>query len=420
METSLTLFELNQRIRGLIEGSMEDEVWVHGELSEGRTGYGNHFYGELVQKDASGNKLIAKARVVCWERIYTMLALRFRHHTGESLRPGMKVQLLVQVTFHELYGYSLSIMDIDPSYTLGDLAMRRKEILQKLQEDGTIDDNKQLLLPSPTQRIAVISSATAAGYGDFCKQLTENEYAFRFHTRLFPAVMQGVHVEESIIAALEAIASEQEVWDAVVIIRGGGAVSDLSDFDSYPLAACVTQMPIPVITGIGHDRDLTVLDMIAHTHLKTPTAVAAFLISRMREEAVRLESLKEAAVQAVSRRMMEEKQRIERIQILMKVFFGHLREQQEHRLETIKQRLRNAYTLLFERLTHHLQIIEEKVRSMDPSRLLQRGYSITRRGDKIIRSSSELEDGDIIITQFANGEIQSTIQLCRTKKNKKD
>ena len=278
MNDALTLYELNSLVKGVVEDALDREYWVTGEFSEARVGYGGHLYAELVQKDAAERNLVAKARMNCWARQYNIVRLRFLQETGQEIQAGLKVLALVRVTFHELYGYSLQLLDLDPSYTLGDMARRRQQILDRLEQEGILHDNQQLLLPALTSRIAVISSAGAAGYGDFCNQLHANEYGLRFHVRLFPAVMQGANVEPSVLEALYAIAEQEEEWDAVVIIRGGGATSDLSDFDSYALASAIAQFPLPVIVGIGHDRDQTVLDFVAHTSLKTPTAVAAFLV----------------------------------------------------------------------------------------------------------------------------------------------
>ena len=302
MNDVLTLFELNSLVHDIIEANFDVEYWVTGELNDVSTpAYGGHFYGELVQKDEESDRIVARARITCWARSYNMLRLRFQREAGETLRKGLQVKLLVKVNFHEQYGYSPNVLDIDSTFTLGDLAKRRREILLQLERDGILHDNQSIPLPRLLKRIAVISSATAAGYGDFCHQLEQNDYGFHFDIKLFPAVMQGEQVPESIIAALEAIVASPPAplqgegssaaeslplcgdnWgglpDLVVIIRGGGSSSDLSDFDSYELAACIAQYPLPVLTGIGHERDETVLDFVAHTKVKTPTAAAAFII----------------------------------------------------------------------------------------------------------------------------------------------
>ncbi len=405
----MTLYELNHAIRGVVEECMESEYWVQGELSEGKVGYGNHFYGEMIQKDEQGVRIIAKARLTCWDNTYRMVALRFRHVTGESLRAGMNVMLLVRVTFHEQYGLSLNILDIEPSFTLGEMALRRKRILQQLEEDGTIHDNQTLPFPILPQRIAVISSATAAGYEDFCNQIQHNEYGFHFVLQLFPAVMQGAHVEESVIAALEAIQQEATQWDVIVIIRGGGATSDLSDFDSYPLASCITQSQLPVITGIGHERDETVLDYVAHTHLKTPTAVAAFLISQMTETATRLEMLRNTFVQHTTHRITYEKQRMERLSIMLPMVFGTFRTRNEHRLELLWNDITHRSRNRIEHERHILQMLEQRTKQLDPALLLKRGYSITTCNGQLVRDISALHTGDQLTTHVGNGIIYSHI-----------
>lgn len=413
MNDALTLFELNHLIREILESNTDETYWVQGELSEGRVGFGNHFYGELVQKNEKGDKLLAKARVTCWENVYNMLSLRFRHQTGESLRAGMQVLLKVTINFHEQFGYSLNIRDIDPNFTLGDMARRRKEILRQLESDGTIDDNKTLPMPLLVQRIAIVSSATAAGYEDFCNQLTHNEYGFSFHTRLFPATMQGTHVEESVIAAIQAIEAEIEQWDVIVIIRGGGATSDLSDFDNYPLAACITQCSIPVITGIGHERDETVLDYVAHTHLKTPTAVAAFLVNHMAETASHLEVLKQDILLSAQNRMQLERQRLEKSAVVIPLAFSHIKEKEENKIVLITQKLQHAVCSHQEREKYRLQLLSQKISSLDPMLPLQRGYSITFCGNRIVKDITDLKEGNVLTTKMKQGEIQSKILLCK-------
>lgn len=407
----LSLYELNSLVREAIEQELPDTYWVQGELSEGRQGYGGHFYGELVQKDERNAAIVAKARIVCWANVYQGLMHRFREATGETLRAGMQVLMEVSVTFHQQYGYSLNILGIDPTFTLGDMARRRQQILRQLEADGILHDNQTLSLPLLTRRIAVVSSQSAAGYGDFCNQLENNDYGFHFHLQLFPAVMQGSRVEESIIAALEQIAEQAELWDVVVIIRGGGATSDLSDFDSYPLAACIAQMPLPVVTGIGHERDETVLDYVAHTHLKTPTAVAAFLIDHLGEQAVRLDDLSQRIGRSVTGAIAREQQRLVRLATVLPLTFRNVRQQQEHRLERLLQRLTTAHNERHQREKHRLDLMEQRLRGLDPQLLLQRGYSMTFASDgRLLRDSTQVAQGQRITTRLANGELQSIVQ----------
>ena len=286
---SLSLLELNALVRRSLEQCLPDEYWIQAELSDVRSNTTGHCYLEFIQKDPRSNSLVAKARGMIWNNIYRLLKPYFEESTGQLFTSGIKVLVKVTVQFHELYGYSLTVLDIDPTYTLGDMARRRREILLQLEEEGVLTLNKELEMPVLPQRIAVVSSATAAGYGDFCHQLKHNSGGFFFYTELFPALMQGNQVEESVLAALDCINTRISEFDVVVIIRGGGAASDLSGFDTYLLAAACAQFPLPVITGIGHERDDTVLDSVAHTRVKTPTAAAELLIQRVGEAAERLE-----------------------------------------------------------------------------------------------------------------------------------
>ena len=288
---ALSLYELNALVRRSLEQCLPDAYWIQAELSDVRTNSTGHCYLEFVQKDVRSNSLIAKARGTIWSNVFRLLKPYFEEATGQAFVSGIKVLVQVTVSFHELYGYSLTVQDIDPTYTLGDMARRRKEILKQLEEEGVLTLNKELRMPRLPQRIAVVSSPTAAGYGDFCHQLQNNPGGFYFYTELFPALMQGDRVEESVLSALDKINSRSDSFDVVVIIRGGGATSDLSGFDTYLLAAACAQFPLPVITGIGHERDDTVLDSVAHTRVKTPTAAAEFLIDCMNEAADELESL---------------------------------------------------------------------------------------------------------------------------------
>lgn len=405
----ITLFQLNTLVKETLEQGLPGRYWVQGEISEGRPGYNGHFYGEMVQKDEQSGAIMAKARITCWANTFRQLAQKFQEATGETLRAGLTVMVEVTVSFHQQYGYSLTITNIDPSYTLGDMARRRQEILRQLEKDGILHDNQTLTLPLLTQRIAVISSATAAGYGDFCNQVQSNEFGFWFHLQLFPAVMQGSRVPETIIAALEQIAAEADQWDAVVIIRGGGATSDLSDFDSYPLAACIAQMPLPVITGIGHERDETVLDYVAHTHLKTPTAVAAFLIDHLATTAAHIDELSQRITRSVTERLARELQRLVRLASVLPLAFQTVRQRQEHRIETLLSRMQTAHRERQLREQHRLQLMEQRLQSLDPALLLQRGYSMTLADGKLLRDASQVRAGQTLVTRLAKGTLISVV-----------
>ncbi|MCR5780455.1 MAG: exodeoxyribonuclease VII large subunit [Bacteroidaceae bacterium] len=429
---SLSLFELNNLIRSLLEAELPDTYWLEAELSEAHLASNGHFYVEFVQKDATGRSFLAKARGTMWARTYSMLAPLFEKATGERLRAGMKVRVEVGVVFHELYGYSLNIVNIDPSFTLGDMARRRREILDQLEADGILHDNQQLPLPSLLRRIAVVSSVSAAGYGDFCDQLKNNDYGLAFDVRLFPAVMQGANVEESVLAALAAIADEADQWDCAVIIRGGGATSDLADFDTYSLAAAVAQMPIPVIVGIGHERDETVLDYIAHTRVKTPTAAAAFLIDhgseqlaiidelqrrltqgvRLRVEngVLRIQSWGNRLLQAVRMRVESEKLHAERME--GRLTHGARTSIEQIRLKAtgLETRLLQTTQLRLEKEKLNLERLEGRLSTLDPVRLLRRGYTLTFTTDgRLVRSIKDIKKGDPIRTQLPDGIAYSEI-----------
>ena len=406
---ALSLFELNAMVRSFVEGSAEEAYWVHGELLEGRAGYGGHFYGELVEKNELTGAIVAKARITIWARVYNMLALRFQAETGQSLRAGIKVLLKVKLSFSELYGYALNVVDIDGCYTLGDQARRRQEILHRLEEDGIINDNKTLPLPTLLKRIAVVSSASAAGYGDFCRQLLENEWGLAFRVQLFPAVMQGQHVPESISAALMQIADEADLWDVVVVIRGGGATSDLSDYDSYPLAACVAQHPLPIIIGVGHDRDETVLDHVAHTSVKTPTAAAAFILEHQLEQLSLLRDLQQRIPLAASTRMQGEDRRLALLRQRLPSVVA-LRLQREHqRLERSSLLLPISASRVLTQEKHRLELLSQRLKSLNPELLLKRGYTITMMDGKIVTHASQLAPGQSIVTRLQDGDVTSII-----------
>lgn len=414
---ALSLYELNSIVRSFIEEGAEENYWVQGELLEGREGQGGHFYGELVEKSELTGAIVARARITIWARVYYMLSMRFHEETGQRLRPGIKVLLKVKVSFSELYGYSLNVLDIDGTYTLGDMARRRQEILQRLEQDGIIDDNKTLSMPTMLKRIAVVSSPTAAGYGDFSRQLLENEWGLSFRVKLFPAIMQGQQVPESITSALLQIADEADRWDAVVIIRGGGATSDLIDYDSYYLAACIAQHPLPVITGIGHDRDQTVPDMVAHTSVKTPTAAAAFILEHQLAHLSLLQDLQQRIPQAAHSYLQQAQHRFALLCHRLPTSATFMLQKELQRMERLSAFIpRFAQTSLV-RETHRLELLEHRLKASDPNLLLKRGYSITLSPDgEIITDVSMIRPGERIVTRLQGGEVTSEVKL--VSKNK--
>lgn len=427
---SISLYELNNIVRQTLELTLQEPFWVRAEISELRVN--RHCYLELVQKDKSGNNLIAKARAQIWANNWYILKSHFERVTGQSLSAGMEVLVQVEITFHEMYGYSLTIVDIDPTYTLGDIARRRMEIIKALKDEGIFDMNRELPLPRLIQRIAVISSATAAGYGDFCDQLKNNKLGLAFKTELFPAIMQGNDVERSVIAALNRIADEIDSWDIVVIIRGGGAVADLSGFDTLALAENVAQFPIPIMTGIGHERDDTIIDLVSHTRVKTPTAAAEFLIHHQENELMMINELTDRLLAATSEMLMDEKQRLSVITSKMPTLFEVIKQRENARIDRIAfalqsnivqtisnekilinnkmQQLISASESLLTNNHHKLDVITAKLDGADPQRILNLGFSITRIDGKAVQDASILKAGETIETTFKSGKITSIIQ----------
>ena len=427
----ITLYELNRLVREVIESEMPNEYWVEAELAECRESRG-HCYMELIQKEERTATPIAKASAKCWASKWMLIRPYFERTTGQRLHAGMKVLLKVYAQFHEAFGFSWIVTDIDPTYTLGDMARKRQEIIRQLKEEGVFDLQKELSLPVFCQRIAVISSETAAGYGDFCNQLADNSYGFQFRTWLFPAIMQGEEVEQSIIQALNRINDVQDDFDCVVIIRGGGATSDMSGFDTLSLAENVANFPLPIITGIGHDRDESILDMVSHTRVKTPTAAAAFLISHLKEVLDVIEASQNAITRYSQQKLSALKSQLATIQEVLPRLFSMVKTRQEARLDTLQSRLLSniqqkligsrasmeAYSqrlpILMERRLlserHRLELLEEKVKSLDPALLLSRGYSITLHNGKAVKDASTLSPGDELETRLSQGTIHSLVK----------
>ena len=406
---AITLLELNGRVKSTLQFEMPDAYWVQAEISSISPSGQGHCYLELVQKDATGRNFLAKAKANIWRGTWLKLKPYFEAETGETLKVGMKVLLQVTVTFHEVYGYSLVVQDIDPTYTMGDMARRRKEILEQLAKDGVIGLNQELEIPVLPNRIAVISSATAAGWGDFRDQLANNIYGFRFYVKLFPALMQGDDVERSVIVALDAIAARSEDFDLVVIIRGGGAVSELSCFDSYNLAYNIANFPLPVITGIGHERDDTVADVVAHTKVKTPTAAAEFLINSVFDTAQMLETLTRRMSDTVVERMNAEKLRIEKLGQKLPSLFAVTKVRREQVLENIWNRAVMGVNNIITTRMHKLELIDKGIGAADPAIILKRGYTMTRLNGHVVKGAAQLHKGDRLTTTFADGSVESEI-----------
>ena len=453
LHEDMSLLELNIIIQNAINDALPKKYWVRAEMSDVRVNASSgHCYLEFIEKDEKTGQIIAKARGVIWTRTFQMLKAYFEAETGRTFTSGLKILVNVSVEFHEVYGYSINVHDIDPSYTLGDMVKRRKEIIRRLQEEGIFELNRQLPFPTLPQRIAVITSPTAAGYEDFLAQLAGNEYGFNFYIKLFPAIMQGEKTEESVIASLDMIFPVSNLFDVVVIIRGGGSTSELSSFDSYPLAANCAQFPLPVITGIGHERDDTVIDMVAHTRMKTPTAVASFLIESMAREAAKLKEMEQVVCDNVIAHITHEKYVLQTLMAKLPVTVkGHIERHRNHlnamtvnlsalpqgirhRFETLDilpSRILRAVDAFISRrtttlsdmpsrlrrasgnmLSERLQVVELKeqyIKMTSPEYILKRGYTLTFKDGKIIKSSIGLAVGDEIFVKFADGEKKGKI-----------
>lgn len=439
LQNALTLSELNERIGLAIENSLPGSYWVIAEIADMRSNQKGHCYIELVEKD--NNTVIAQIKANIWAYDYRKLSSKFEMATGESLKSGMKVLFMANVTFHPVYGLSLTIKDIDPTYSLGDMARKKKEIIKRLTKEGIINLNKSLSLPLIPQRIAIISSSTAAGYEDFIKHIEDNPYGYKFNHILFPALMQGVDAEASIISALGSVKKYRHLFDIVVIIRGGGSQIDLNCFDSYELASEAARLPIPLITGIGHERDDTIIDMVAHTKMKTPTAVAEFLISGMRSFEERIINAKRKLIKYIEHFIKDENHRLKfviqqvshialqisannykniaiishRIEAAIKTYF----ERKENYLASLMKDLKLHIKQLFDKEFSRLDTIDHAIRYLDPINVLKRGYSITYLSNNVVKDISFLKIGDIIHTKIYKGLIISSIQALEEMNDEK-
>lgn len=429
--TTLTLFELNSLVREVLETAFDSAYWVEAELSEAREVRG-HCYMELVQKDLFSATPVARASAKCWKSKWAKLRPKFERITGQPLHAGMKVMLLVTANFHEAYGFSWIVQDIDPTYTMGDMARKRLQIIRQLQEQGVFEMQKGLTIPRFAQRIAIISSENAAGYGDFCNQLEANDYGFKFYTKLFPATMQGEQVEPTIIAALNQINLHVDRFDVVVIIRGGGATADMSGFDTLALAENVANFPLPIITGIGHERDESVLDMVSNIRVKTPTAAASYLIDNLADVWSLIEDCQNHITTYVKYRMEQERNRLTRCAEHIPMLFSLVKTRQEARLQQLSVQMVTHINNYLSLCRHRLQLISTSIhpaverrilkesnrieqldimlKSLDPQILLKRGYSITMYNGKSVRDASKLQKGNEIETLVEHGKIISIVK----------
>lgn len=426
------LYQLNNLVKLELKKRFPDTFLVVAEIADVKENRSGHCYLELIEKREGDDAVIATARATIWAFTHRMLKPYFETTTGKSLQKGIKVLVNAEVVFHELYGFSLNIKNIDPTFTVGDLERKRKEIIDRLTREGVIDMNRELDFPLLPKTVAVISSPTAAGYGDFVDQLHRNVYGYAFHTKLFPAIMQGEKTTESVIAALERIYEYESYFDVVVIIRGGGSQTDLGSFDSYDLAANVAQFPIPVLAGIGHERDETIVDRVAYRSVKTPTAAAAFLIEKFSEAEGRLELAKERLMREAKRILQDEKTRqvvkITELKQFTRLFLeGQLNRlalasrNAEHstgiyfsnqltRLEQIKMVMGSKVTEILTANRYFLELAETKMKYADPKNILEKGFSISRVNGKAVRGTLEVQPGDVLETELFEGVIRSEIK----------
>jgi exodeoxyribonuclease VII large subunit len=447
------LSDLQDEIREVLHGAFEKPRWIVAEISEIKENYSGHCYLDLVEKAEDSDNLLAKARATIWASAYRMLKPYFVTSTGYDLVAGIRIMVSATVEYHPVYGLSLNVKDIDPSYTLGDVERKRQEIISRLEKEGVINMNRDTHLADVPQKIAVISSKTAAGFEDFLTQLKHNPYGYRFYVKLYPAVMQGQKAEGSIIEALERVFEMEGFFDAVVIIRGGGSKSDLACFDSYEIAFHISQFPIPVITGIGHEQDDTISDMVAHTRLKTPTAVAGFLVDRLASFEARLDEYSEYLVNA-SRSILHESRL--KLQLLLQRTITASRSYVAGRNEELLRRTSDARLLVRQILGDHSirllrlgEVLKNSARNIpvwkkmeaenltsrlvhqvhaflgnerkrldnytklktyaEPSQILRLGFSITRLRDKALKNISPLTRGDLIETELSQGKFESKV-----------
>lgn len=433
----VSLRQLNEYIGETLKKGLEKSYWIIAEIGEMRVTQKGHCYLEMVEKDEE--QILAKMRATIWSFTYRNLSVWFRRFTGKELQPGIKILFNATVQFHEIYGISLNIKDIDAQFTLGERAKKRNETIAKLVEDGVYDMNKELPLPPAPQHIAVISSSTAAGYGDFINQLSHNNYNYKFHIRLFEALMQGDEAEASLINAMHRVFEQIDNFDLMVIIRGGGASLDLDCFDSYELSSHIAQFPIPVITGIGHERDETIADEVAHTKMKTPTAVAEFLISGLRDFEDKLDMQFERMSQFASAFMQDAAYTIERlvrelykntdnllhrngkslIQLEHKLSFAAniFLDHEKDRLERTKEYINTQPLKILTKETERLSQLEHNIKILDPENVLRRGYTITTAGGTLIKNLHDLKSGAELITSDLEKTIVSQVKSIKLKKH---
>ena len=410
MADPITLLQLNSRISSLIAGDVSlHDVWVTAETGDLRVS-GGHCYLELIEKDPANGRPVARMRAIIWASHYAHISSKFAVAAGQQLVSDLKVMVKVTVNFHPAFGLSAVISDINPEFTCGDLIRRRMMMIRRLTDEGIIDMNRTLPWPDVPWRVAVVSAVGAAGYGDFITHLYGNPSHLRFSTELFPAVMQGENAPQSIIAALDEIAVRTDDFDCVVIIRGGGATGDLASFDNYDLAANVAQFPLPVIVGIGHERDVTILDYVVAVRVKTPTAAAEWLIGRMEAALTRVRDLAAEIFRAATSKVSGGLQQLAYYQgLLPSLSLGKIDRARSSLDAAVPEALRHAVELIVRRQNDRLDAASRLVEALSPQAVLRRGYSVCRVNGRAVTDASALNAGDILTTVLASGSIKSTV-----------
>ncbi len=448
-----TLSELQHEIKESISEQFPFAVWIVAEINTLTRHKSGHCYMELVQKSKTSNSIIAQARATVWANKFSFISAYFESETDSELAAGMNVMLQVTITYHEVYGLSLNVIGINPTYTIGDMERAKKEIIARLINEGVFDMNKTQSFPAVVQNVAVISSSTAAGYGDFVNHLETNTYGYHINITLFGAAMQGEQTETSVLDALNRIGEEYENYDAVAIIRGGGSKNDLSWFDNYNIAYMVTQFPLPVISGIGHERDESIVDMVAHTRMKTPTAVANFIIdynaqfeeqvdstsseifdiakeflmssemylnnmtmsimkvrTRLSKDTERCDRIMSEIRTGLNVRMKEEEMKLNMIGNKLETSPKRLISEQESHLISIKELISRTTKHRIEKANEKLSFLEHRLTLNDPRTILKRGYSITRINGKVVTNDLETNEGDIMETLLYDGKVTSMVK----------
>jgi exodeoxyribonuclease VII large subunit len=425
--TILKLSELNSQIKQTLKRAFPAALWVTAEVASAKCNQSGHCYLELVEKE--GDQLLSQVKATIWAYRFREIEGKFRSVTGETLKPGMKILMLAEVSFHELYGLSLGIKDIDPTYTIGDMARKKAEVIERLKREGILEKNKALPLPLVPQRIAIVSSETAAGYQDFIKHLSDNPEGYAFHTVLFQALMQGNEAEASMIEAFARIAEQRHRFDVAVLIRGGGSQIDLSCFDGYEIARTIANFPLPIITGLGHEKDESVADLVAHTRMKTPTACAEFLLSGARAFEEKILEAERTLIKTTERLLKDLHHKLEGATQRLSHSVRQTVTKEHTKAALVEQRLRNGLRNLhkgqrdhIDRLRrdlsartqnrlvgekHRLERIDQAIHHLDPARVIMRGYSITLLGGRAVKDIKEVKEGDSLLTRLYNGEITS-------------